>query len=78
MDINKFYTPYKDETGKVYLMRYTNNGYSYGLSNPSEQKYYLCKSPIGEAIILSIISEHESFSEMQEALFKHKKENISY
>ena len=71
--LNKFYSPIKDDTGKVYLMRYCNNGLSYGLSYPGgEQKFFLCSSPTLSAEIKRIISEHNSFEELRTAFFKLK------
>lgn len=72
MNINEFYTPTKDRTGKVYLMSYRNNGLSYAITGPTETKYLLCESPTLSSEIRSIISEHESYEEMRKAFFNER------
>jgi hypothetical protein len=71
-ELSKFYTPSKDKTNKVYLMKYVNNGLSYGLNKPGEEKqeFYLCKSPILCAEVTGIISIHGSFEELRNAFFE--------
>ena len=66
-----FYKPYQDTTGKVDLMRYLNNGYSYGY-NEKENLFYLCSSPILEASIIEILSSHENFEEVKKAFYTEK------
>jgi hypothetical protein len=76
MNLNNFYTPKKDNTNRVYLMKYCNNGLSYGLSEPNEAKFFLCSSPTLSAEIKSIISEHKSYEEMRKAFFEYRTNNI--
>lgn len=66
-----FYKPYQDATNKIDLMRYTNNSLSYGY-NKASNKFYLCESPILEASIICIISEHENFESVRTALIEYK------
>jgi len=69
-----FYKPYKDATNKIDLMRYTNNCLSYGY-NRSENKFYLCESPILDASIIRIISEHKNFESARTGLIEYKQNN---
>jgi len=75
MNINQFYTPTKDATGRAYLMSYRNNGLSYAISGPTDTKYFLCSSPTLSSEIKEIISEHESYEEMKKAFF-NERENL--
>lgn len=70
-----FYTPYKDNTNKIDLMRYTNNGLSYGY-NKELKTFFLCKSPILEASIIEIIEEFKNFEDARNGLLKYKKNNF--
>ena len=72
-----FYKPFKDYTNKVDFMRYCNSELSYGY-NQENEKFYLCNSPILEAVIISIISEYNNFEDLKEAFFNYKANNIIY
>jgi hypothetical protein len=71
-----FYKPFKDHTNKIDYMRYCNNQLSYGY-NEKANTFYLCESPILEAVIMRIISEHKNFEELKDAFFEYKQNYIT-
>ena len=72
VDFN-FYKPTKDSTGKIFLMKYCNNGFSYGIEVENEKVYFhLCKSPLLDTSILSIHSTHQSTEELRSEFLKQK------
>jgi hypothetical protein len=66
-----FYKPYKDNTGKIDLMRYCNNGISYGY-NIKYDIFYVCDSPILESIILRTVKEFKKFSDAREFFYEYR------
>ena len=72
-NLKGFLVPNHDHSGKVALMKYCNNQMSYAVAESNETLvYFLCSSPVMSNIILDIISEHNSFEEMQKAFYNNK------
>jgi hypothetical protein len=68
---NDFYKPYKDNTGKIDLMRYCNSGISYGY-NIENDIFYVCDSPILECTILRAVKQFKTFAEAREYFFEYR------
>lgn len=65
-----FEVPINDSTNKIALMRYCNNGLSYGVNIVDDKLvYYLCQSPTLSLEIISIISQHSTFEEVRRAFY---------
>ncbi len=75
LDTTNWYKPVEDATGLIDLMKYTNNGLSYGVRTGlnwrcgSDKRYYLCDSPVLSAEINHIISEHDTPEEATTSVF---------
>lgn len=68
--LKSFYPPVNDATNSIELMKYINNGLSYGYTN--EGKFCLCTSPQLDASIISIVSEHDNFQDLRKSFFENR------
>lgn len=71
--LEQYCIPVKSADNRVLLMKYCNNRLSYGIGIENEiTVYYLCASPTLEAVVLNVISQHETSLDMQEAFYQQR------